>query len=105
MTKSKKPEARWVSEDYPVVIFYAHVSVEQATEITEHDIGDVKEDYGNITAVNHWWVQYRKVGEDDLVNCECDVEPGDTVLWMKESEKRPKGIVTKVTVPEFDGWA
>ena len=104
MTKQKKPEARWCTEDYPVVIFYAHVSAGDALKIAEHDIGDIKEDYGEITGVNHWWIKYQKVGEDDLPSCDGDIDVGDTVMMMKETTKRPKGVVTRVTVPIFSGW-
>lgn len=104
MTKSKKPEARWLSEDYPVVVLYAHLSPEETMKLAEHDIGDIELDYGKITSVKHGWVQYRKVGEDDLVCCEDGVEPGDTVLWVSEKETRPKGVVSKLTIPTFEGW-
>lgn len=101
----KKPEARYLTEDYPVVIFYAHVTPEEATKIAEHDIGDIKEDYGNITGVNHWWVKYQIAGEDDMPSCEDGIEIGDTVLVVKETTMRPKGVVSRITVPIFDGWA
>lgn len=102
---AKKPEARYLTEDYPVVILYAHVSPEEAMNISEHDIGDIKENYGNITGVNHWWVRYQKVGEDDMPSCGDGLEVGDTALVIRETTTRPKGVVTKITVPIFDGWA
>lgn len=104
MTKPKKPEARWVTEDYPVVIMYAHVTAEEAMKIAEHDIGDIKEDYGDITSVIHGWVRYAKASEDDLVMCEDYIEVGDTVYWITEKKERPKGVVSKVTIPVFDRW-
>lgn len=104
MVSKHKPEARWLTEDYPVVIFYAHVSKDEASKIAEHDIGDIQEDYGDITGVNHWWVKYQKVGEDDLTMCEDGVESGDTVLVVKETTNRPKGVVSRITVPIFSGW-
>ena len=104
MTNPKNPESRYLTDDYPVVIFYAHVSAEEAMTIANHDIGDIKEDYGNITNVNHWWVQYQRVGEDDLPSCEDGIEAGDIVLVVKETTVRPKGVVSKITVPVFDGW-
>jgi len=102
--KTKTPEANWLSEDYPVVIFYAHVTAEEAMKLADHDMGDIKEDYGNITGVNHWWLKYQKVGEDDLSGCVDGVEAGDTCLIVKETSIRPKGVVTRITVPIFDGW-
>ena len=104
MTKPQPPRALWLTEDYPVVIFHAHVSPEEAMKIAEHDIGDIELDYGKITGVNHYWAQYRKVGEDDLVWCDGNVEAGDSVFVVKHVTKRPKGVCTKVTVPDFDGW-
>lgn len=102
---TKKPEARYLTEDYPVVIFYTHCSVEEAMKIADHDIGDINEDYGNITGVNHWWVKYQKCGEDDLPACEDGIDAGDTVLVVVEKTTRPKGVVSRITVPIFDGWA
>lgn len=102
---TKKPEARYLTEDYPVVIFYAHVSPEEADRIAEHDIGDIEKDYGKITGVNHWWVKYQIVGEDDMPSCGEGIEIGDTALFLVEKAARPKGVVTKVTIPIFDGWA
>ena len=101
---TKKPEARYLTEDYPVVIFHAHVSPEEAMNIAEHDIGDIKQEYGNITGVNHWWAKYQKIGEDDMPSCEDGLEIGDTALFVRETTNRPKGVVTRITVPIFDGW-
>ena len=39
--KTKNPEAHWLSEDYPVVIFYAHVTPEYAMKLADHDMGDM----------------------------------------------------------------
>src|SRR5574344_717053 len=105
MTSPKKPEARWLSEDYPVVILHAHLSKDEAMKLAEHDIGDIELDYGKITSVTHGWVRYRKIGEDDLMCCEESVEAGDTVLWVvSEKETRPKGVVSQITIPTFEGW-
>lgn len=105
MTKSKPPEARWLNEDYPVVIMYAHISAEEAMKIAEHDIGDIDCDYGKITSVIHGWVKYQKVGEDDLPMCEDGIEEGDTVLTITEKSERPRGVVSRVTIPVFEGFA
>ena len=104
MTKAKSPRAMWLTEDYPVVILHAHVSPEEAMKISEHDIGDIEQEYGKITSVNHYWAQYRKAGEDDLPSCVDGIEEGDTVLCIRHTGKRPRGVCTKVTVPVFDGW-
>jgi hypothetical protein len=37
-------------------------------------------------------------------SCEDGIEEGDIVLVVKETAMRPKGIVSKITVPIFDGW-
>lgn len=102
--KTKSPKAEWLTEDYPVVILYAHVTAEEAMKLAEHDIGDIKEEYGNITGVNHWWLKYQKIGEGDLIWCVDGCEAGDTVFVVKETSVRPKGVVTRITVPIFDGW-
>jgi len=101
MTNPKKPEARYFNEDYPVVIVYAHVTQTEAMTIAERDIGDIESDYGKCTSVSHEWCRYKKVNEDDLMGCDDGVEEGDTVMWMC-GKKKPAGVVTKITVLEFE---
>lgn len=100
----KKGEAVHFNEDYPVVIMDVHISPEEAMVIAERDIGDIELDYGKCIGVRHFWARYQFIGEGDaLDDYDDDYVAGKDSLWyMYETSKRPKGVVKRVTVLEFD---
>jgi hypothetical protein len=101
--KVKTGEAVHFNDDYPVVIMNVHISPEEAMIIAEHDIGDIELDYGKCIGVRHFWAKYQFVSENDEPLDDYDLTPGKDSLWyIYETTKRPKGVVKRVTVLEFD---
>ena len=103
MTKKIKPgEAVHFNYDYPVVIMNVHISPEEAMVIAEHDIGDIESNYGKRIGARHFCARYQFVSEEDGAD-DYDFIPGKDALWyIYETSKRPKGVVKRVTVLEFD---
>jgi hypothetical protein len=55
-----------------------------------------------IDSVKHWWVRYEYIGPDNCPDDYDDPEPGDTMWMLKEQTKRPKGVVRKATVINYE---
>jgi hypothetical protein len=104
MTKNiKGGEAVHFNDDYPVVIMDVHVSPEEAIAIANRDYGDIELDYGKCIGVRHFWAKYQFISEYDDATDDYDLTPGKDSLWyIYETTKRPKGVVKRVTVLEFD---
>lgn len=99
----RNPTALYWNYDYPVVIEGDHVSETEAMKIAEHDIGDIELDYGKCKSVKHCWARYQFVAEGDDDQDDYDLIPGKDSMWyIYESSKRPKGVCKKITVVEFD---
>jgi len=106
-----KPELVRFTDDIYVIVG-AHLSLEETREQfgreydTEMDAFDDDKNIPIISVINsvkHWWVRYEFIGGN---NCpddyDDDIEPG-TALWMlKKQEKRPKGVVRKATVINYE---
>lgn len=103
MRVKKDPEALFWNYDFPVVISGAHLPVDEAMKLAEHDIGDIELDYGKCIGVKYWWARYQFVSEDDYDEYSEDLIPGKDSMWyIYETKKRPKGICKKVTILEFE---
>lgn len=99
MTKPEKPRALFFNEDFKIVILGAHLDLKDAVELAEHDIGDVELNNGKCISVKRVWARYGFLSPEE---CDWDVEPGDQGWTLICQSARPKGIVTKATLMEFE---
>lgn len=96
----KEPEAVQFNEDYPVVIFGAHLSKEEAIALAIHDLGDDFVDYDEVERVHHWYIRYEFQSDEDYISGYVDDKPVKIGAWFIH-KTRPKGVVRKATVLEW----
>lgn len=94
--KRKKMPDLIMMNDGSWVIAGAHLTAEEAEEQFGKKWRDESDETDKITRVDHAWLRYEKIGEDDM-DFE-DVDPGTSLWILYETKKRPKGVTRAATV-------
>lgn len=86
------------------VIVGEHLTLEEAQRQfgEEYDEEVDENEPVTIDSVKHWWVRWEYIGPDNCPDDYDDPEPGDAMWILKEQTKRPKGVVRKATVINYE---
>lgn len=98
-----KPElVRFTDGVYVIVGDHLSLGEAQRQFGMEYDEEVDEDEPVTIDSVKHWWVRYEYIGPDNCPDDYDDPEPGDTMWMLKEQTKRPKGVVRKATVINYE---